>query len=482
MGESQQMRKKLKDLFSKRNAAMLIGAIILIVIYILLQNFSDVRKYVGKVIGYFSPVIIGLVIAYLLNPLVEFFGNVCFKKIKKRSLANGLAVFVVVILVLVILVSLIAFIIPEIIQSVETIVTNMDNYMNTFKDFLKGVTEKVPIIDIDIDKLIGDWSDIFQTAVKWVNDNSQSIINASISVAGAVMNAILGFMIAVYILIDKQRLMNSVKRLFTAVTKEEKYEKRKQRLDHVNHIMSKYISCEIIDALIIFVSNYIFMIIFDMPYQLLISVIVGVTNLIPNFGPFIGGIPSFLLILIINPMDAVIFGIWTIGLQFIDGNAIKPLLFGDALGLPSAWVLISIVVGGRMFGIAGMVLGAPVATIIFYAIDEYLTKRENEKKAVAPDAEITGEAALPSGIDVDTESVQVDNEAVSYNAEAQEIVVLSDTEAENISDVINSNEEKAGNSASDDALPDSSENIKHKKAKFSKKFGKSGNKTKRANK
>ena len=391
MGESQQMRKKLKDLFSKRNAAMLIGAIILIVIYILLQNFSDVRKYVGKVIGYFSPVIIGLVIAYLLNPLVEFFGNVCFKKIKKRSLANGLAVFVVVILVLVILVSLIAFIIPEIIQSVETLVTNMDNYMNTFKDFLKGVTEKVPIIDIDIDKLIGDWSDIFQTAVKWVNDNSQSIINASISVAGAVMNAILGFMIAVYILIDKQRLMNSVKRLFTAVTKEEKYEKRKQRLDHVNHIMSKYISCEIIDALIIFVSNYIFMIIFDMPYQLLISVIVVVTN-------------------------------------------------------------------------------------------EYLTKRENEKKAAAPDAEITGEAALPSGIDVDTEAVQTDNEAVSYNAEAQEIGVLSDTEAENISDVINSNEEKTGNSASDDALPDSSENVKHKKAKFSMKFGKSGNKTKRANK
>ena len=479
------MRKKLKDLFSKRNAAMLLGAIILIVIYILLQNFSDVRKYVGKVIGYFSPVIIGLVIAYLLNPLVEFFGNVCFKKIKKRNLANGLAVFVVVILVLVILVSLIAFIIPEVIQSVETLVTNMDNYMNTFKDFLKGVTEKVPIIDIDIDKLIGDWSDIFQTAVKWVNDNSQSIITASISVAGAVMNAILGFMIAVYILIDKKRLMNSVKRLFTAVTKEEKYEKRKQRLDHINHIMSKYISCEIIDALIIFVSNYIFMIIFDMPYQLLISVIVGVTNLIPNFGPFIGGIPSFLLILIINPMDAVIFGIWTIGLQFIDGNAIKPLLFGDALGLPSAWVLISIVVGGRMFGIAGMVLGAPVATIIFYAIDEYLAKRENEKKAAAPDAEITGEAALPSGIDADTEAVQADNEAVSYNVEAQEIGGLSDTEAENISDVIsniNNNEEKPESSATDDALPDSSENVKHKKAKFSMKFGKSGNKAKRANK
>ena len=179
MGESQQMRKKLKDLFSKRNAAMLIGAIILIVIYILLQNFSDVRKYVGKVIGYFSPVIIGLLIAYLLNPLVEFFGNVCFKKIKKRSLANGLAVFVVVILVLVILVSLIAFIIPEIIQSVETLVTNMDNYMNTFKDFLKGVTEKVPIIDIDIDKLIGDWSDIMCLSA-FASDEPTTVYSSSL--------------------------------------------------------------------------------------------------------------------------------------------------------------------------------------------------------------------------------------------------------------------------------------------------------------
>lgn len=370
------MKNKIKSLFNKKHMAAMIIVFAAILFYIVLQNFEKVGDFISKIVGYLSPLIIGIVIAYLLNPATSFFANKCFKKFKSKKAANALSVAITVILLILILVFLISVIIPEVYHSVLTLVNNFGNYMNTFKDFLNKINEAIPIVDVDVDKLIGSWDTLLDKFVLWIEENYNDIIKVGVNVGSALLNFVLGFIIAVYMLLDKDRMMAAISRFFKLTLKPNTYSNLREKVLHIHNVMIKYITTEITDSLIVLVANYVFMLIFDMPYALLVSVIVGVTNLIPNFGPFIGGIPSVLLILIINPMDAVIFGIWTIGLQFIDGNAIRPMLLGDSLGLSPVVVLVSITVGGQMFGIPGMVLATPAVSVIMYILEESLQKKE----------------------------------------------------------------------------------------------------------
>lgn len=387
------MKKKLKTLFNKKYMAILLIALAAVLFYAILQNFSDLKNFLSKILGYLSPLIIGIVVAYLLNPVVSFFANKCFKKFKRRKAANALSVAITVILLVLVLVFLISVIIPEVYQSALTLVNNIGNYMNTFKDFLNRINDKIPIIDVDVDRLVGSWDNLLDKALLWIEENYNSIIKVGVDVGSALINFVLGFIIAVYMLLDKDRMLAAISRFFKLTLKPATYGNLREKVLHIHKVMIKYVMTEITDSLIVLISNYIFMIIFDMPYALLVSVIVGVTNLIPNFGPFIGGIPSVLLILIINPMDAVIFAIWTIGLQFIDGNAIRPMLLGDSLGLSPVLVLVSITVGGQMFGIPGMVLATPVVSVVMYILEEYLQKKET---AVTADGGSVDDAALSS--------------------------------------------------------------------------------------
>lgn len=370
------MKNKLKSLFNKKYMAIMLIALASVLLYAVLQNFSGVKNFISKIFGYLSPLIIGIVVAYILNPAVSFFANKCFKKFKRRKAANALSVAITIVLLVLVLVFLISVIIPEVYQSALTLINNIGNYMNTFKDFLNRINDKIPIIDVDVDKLVGSWDNLLDKAILWIEENYNDIIKVGVDVGSALINFVLGFIIAVYMLLDKEKMLAAISRFFRLTLKPGTYTNLREKVLHIHSVMIKYIMTEIIDSLIVLISNYVFMIIFDMPYALLVSVIVGVTNLIPNFGPFIGGIPSVLLILIINPMDAVIFAIWTIGLQFIDGNAIRPMLLGDSLGLSPVVVLVSITVGGSMFGIPGMVLATPVVSVIMYILEEYLQKKE----------------------------------------------------------------------------------------------------------
>lgn len=396
------MKKKLKTLFNKKYMAILLIALAAVLFYAVLQNFSDLKKFLSKILGYLSPLIIGIVVAYLLNPVVSFFANKCFKKFKRRKVANALSVAITVILLVLVLVFLISVIIPEVYQSALTLVNNIGNYMNTFKDFLNRINDKIPIIDVDVDRLVGSWDNLLDKALLWIEENYNSIIKVGVDVGSALINFVLGFIIAVYMLLDKDRMLAAISRFFKLTLKPATYGNLREKVLHIHKVMIKYVMTEITDSLIVLISNYIFMIIFDMPYALLVSVIVGVTNLIPNFGPFIGGIPSVLLILIINPMDAVIFAIWTIGLQFIDGNAIRPMLLGDSLGLSPVLVLVSITVGGQMFGIPGMVLATPVVSVVMYILEEYLQKNEavvTEDGGSADDAALSSDTANSSNVE-----------------------------------------------------------------------------------
>ena len=148
-----------------------------------------------------------------------------------------------------------------------------------------------------------------------------------------------------------------------------------------NHIVLRYFGSDLLDSLLVGVANAIFMLIFRMPYVALISVIVGVTNLLPTFGPVIGAVPAALILLLVDPWKALWFVIWTMVLQTIDGYVIKPLLYGDTLGLPAVWVLVSIIVGGRIFGVLGVLLAIPFAAICSYLLDKIILKKQLRAEA-----------------------------------------------------------------------------------------------------
>ena len=198
----------------------------------------------------------------------------------------------------------------------------------------------------------------------------------------------IGFILAIYFLAGKQRLKGWIKQSLWLVSKEKHYENVLNVGRHFNSIFAKYITCELIDAIIVGVINYIFMLILNMPYSIMISVVVGVANLVPTFGPIVGALIGALVLLLANPINALWFIIFTIVLQIVDGYWIKPRLFGDALNVSGVLILISIIVFGRIFGIIGIFLSIPLAAIIVYIIQEFVVPKIEKKKGLrGPSAE-----------------------------------------------------------------------------------------------
>jgi predicted PurR-regulated permease PerM len=195
---------------------------------------------------------------------------------------------------------------------------------------------------------------------------------------------IISFIIAIYMLMDKERLLAGGKRLWKAITNEKSYQISTDFLGRCNSIMMQYIVFDLLDGLLIGILNAIFMLIVGYPYVPLISVIVGVTNLAPTFGPILGAVIGSLILFLINPWYALGFLIFTIALQTVDGYVIKPKLFGGQLGVPSIWILISLIVFGRLWGVIGILLAIPFAAIIdFIYQDVILFRLERRKKKAA---------------------------------------------------------------------------------------------------
>ncbi|MCR5154758.1 MAG: AI-2E family transporter, partial [Lachnospiraceae bacterium] len=208
--------------------------------------------------------------------------------------------------------------------------------------------------------------------VEYVGLNSSKILNTSAIVGKAIMNFFIAFILSVYLLVAKSSIKKGAKRLFSAVFKPRKFEKMCDFWRRCNRLINKYVVYNILDALIVGVVNSIFMIIAGMQYVGLVSVVVAVTNLVPTFGPFVGaGIGGFIL-LMVNPSHALVFLIFTLVLQIIDGYILKPKLFGDSLGVSGLLILIAIILGGKVGGIIGILVSVPVVAIIDFIYKENL--------------------------------------------------------------------------------------------------------------
>ena len=374
-------REKLDNNRPLQLFVVLCGAI---AFYMLLNHFTPVLvalRFLGSVL---APLITGAITAYLLYPIVRFLQFKLFGKWKNRKLAHILSVLITVLLFVALIILLICLLVPQLAQSVMLLVENVESYtsgvlarVETFFEENSEYMDSLGLASLDFSGL--EWKNIIVKTVQWIGQKSEGLIGAGVSAGKKMLSSIIALMIALYILLDVENVSDSLKRYVRSLMSKQRYEKFSKLCAESNRIFIQYFGGNLMDSLIIGVMCFIFMEIMQLPYALLISVVVAITNFIPTFGPVIGLVICGFLILIVNPLGALWFTIYTAISQALDGNVIKPILFGDSTGLSPLWVLASIVVGGGLFGMVGMLIGVPVAAIISKVLKERTSERLAER-------------------------------------------------------------------------------------------------------
>lgn len=373
-----------KDLLEKRWAAYTLAACSAVVLYFLLSNVSDIFKGIGFVYRIISPLITGLIIAYIIDPFVTFLQNTVFSNVKSEHTKKKLSVTVALVGIAIFIILLMVALIPQIVVSIKTLFGNMDNYIRSLQGFLQTASIEAAERGIDISGITRFGDDILNVAGKKIPENFDGILTTSLSISKAIFDLFIAMFLAIYFLADKDRLRGSFSRLLKRVIKADSYKAFSSFWERCNSILIRYIAFDIIDGIIVGVANLIFMSVAGMPYSILISLVVGITNLAPTFGPIVGGIIGGFILVLVNPFYALWFIIFTVILQTIDGYILKPKLFGGSLGVPGVWILISIIVGSRILGVAGILLAIPFAAIVDFIYHDLIfkdaEKSENQDK------------------------------------------------------------------------------------------------------
>lgn len=351
-----------------------------LLLVVVVQNAGVISGYIKTIAEVLAPVTWGVVIAYLANPImkvIERFLKKIFDKEKPHpKLTRGLATAFSLILILAALVALIASLLPQVIDSVVGIANNFTIYIGNFQTWIYGLFENYPQITEGINNV---FNTIQPKIIETVNNIIPQLANVAVKLKdGAVVfilalkDFVIGFVVAIYLLCGKERFLAQLRKLVCAIFPKDAAGSIFNVAAHTNYTLSGFISGKIIDSFIIGVITFISMTIMKMDFVALISVVIGVTNIIPFFGPFIGAIPCAFLLLVAAPKQVIPFVIFIVILQQFDGNILGPKILGDSTGLSSFWVMVAIFLGGGLFGFAGMLLGVPVFAVIYSLVSEFL--------------------------------------------------------------------------------------------------------------
>ncbi len=360
-----------------------------VLLYFFLAGFSDIMAGINTFFGFFQPVIIGCVIAYIVNPLAGQCTKL-FKWVKKdgtrRFLSNGLAFLAVVLFI----VFTALILIPQIINSVVTFGSNLDGYIASANAMLEnwGVSKSM----FDLSSVIESTESLLNSISVYVHDNLRTVLSTSANVGMGVFRWVIAFILSIYLLTEKPRLKTGIRRLLMALCGRERYENVHDFLRRCDKICSRYIVFNLIDSLIIGLANALFMTVCGMQYVGLISFVAAVTNLIPSFGPMIGLIIAGFILLMVNPIHALIFLIFTLVLQTCDAYVIKPRLFGNSLGVSGLLIMTGVVAGGNMFGVVGILLAVPAVAIIDFVYGTMLLPRLEKKHGIVSKDDDPGKA------------------------------------------------------------------------------------------
>lgn len=350
---------------------------------------------IKTVLNVLTPVIYGAALAYLLSSVVNFLENtvvfpfIAKKEIsitpKRRKLIRWLCVILSLILFLVIIYALIMMIIPQLVRSVTNIIYSFPHYATVVEDWLNTIMEKGWELDADVIDMLTQFSKMAEDYLtnSFLPQMQEMMKNITSGVFGALnflMDFLIGAIVSMYILVDKEIFVAKSKMIVYALLPTSKANSVIHAMRFTHKTFGGFISGKILDSAIIGVLCYIGITILNMPYTILVSVIIGVTNVIPFFGPYIGAIPCILLIMLVSPIQGVYFAIFILVLQQFDGNILGPKILGESTGLSSFMVIVSIMLGGGLFGIVGMIIGVPLCAVIYAFIWTIMGHRLRGKK------------------------------------------------------------------------------------------------------
>ncbi len=368
------MKEYWKQIRWSRIFSTVITATCIVLVYMLLNHLGTILQGVGKIFYYLADFVTGLIIAYVLSPLPALFQRTLFQGLKNRKIANVFSVILTYVLLLGLIALLVYFAIPQLADSVSTLAANLLGYYATFEAAILKLTklELLQHLGFEWNTILDLAENLLGQVTTWLTENPSNVTNVFVNVGSSVVSIVFSLVISIYLLLDWKRFVFNFKRLVRAVVGHKMIEKVKYFTSRSDYIIKGFIRGNLLDALVIGTLNCIFMLIMGMPYNLLISVIVGVTNIIPSFGPIIGYIPCGFILLLINPWQALWFTIFTVVLQLSDSFIIKPIVFKDTVSLSSLWVLVSIMAGGRIGGIFGMLLAIPVTGSIAFLMEDFI--------------------------------------------------------------------------------------------------------------
>ncbi|WP_138268865.1 AI-2E family transporter [Anaerofustis stercorihominis] len=357
-----------------------------ILFYYFVTNFSSVLGVLSTTLGILSPFIIGFALAFILNKPFVFFrdkvlGKLADKNKKKERLGlrAGIAILLVYLLVIIFLVLIFSFVLPQFVKSISGLINYIPQYSKELFNTIDNMVDKV-IINETMLKTIEKTSTSIASTMKTVLSNAVPAIVSFISnFASNVINIVIAVIVSIYLLFDKDHLKYQYRVIVRAFLSEKNANRVLRITELTSKTFSDFIGGQIIDAIIIGVLCSIGLAILNIPYALLIGTIVGFTNIIPYFGPWIGSIPSVFILFMVKPMYAIIFIIFVVILQQVDANIIYPNVVGSSVGLGALFVTFSIIVGGGLFGLVGMILGVPTFAVIYTLVKEKAYKNLKKK-------------------------------------------------------------------------------------------------------
>ena len=376
----------MKDKFKNRgwyNTA--VALCIAVVLFILLSQFPGIWAAVKTFFGYFSTVIVGCVIAYIVNLLARIYRRRLFKNVKKADLLSNALAFITVIVAIALC---LLMLIPQLISGVSSFIESMDGYIDKLMPMIEslGIMEKIE----GSEDIISSSEQILTSIATFLQSNVGKIISTGADVGKGIAKFAIGFLLAMYMLAERPRIKAGFKRLFAALLSDRHYNYLMDFFVKCDVILYNYIVFNVLDCLIVGVANALFMTAMGMPYIGVVSFVVAVTNLIPTFGPIFGALIGAFILVLYKPGFALAFLIFTVIIQIVDGYILKPRLFGNSLGVSGLWILVGILVGGSMFGIIGILLAIPAVAIIDFIYHEYIIRQLEIVRQRRRAEEITG--------------------------------------------------------------------------------------------
>ena len=365
-----------------------------ILFYMALNYIGLLTDGIGTVIKILSPFVWGLVISWIIFPMMRSFEDNLFMPLGERihkknpqtakKFARGFAVLLSELVFLAAIAALVYLILPQLYQSIETIVRSSDGYISSLTTWIETVLIDYPEIESYLLSAVGtlntgliEW---LQTTILPELGNLVTNVTAGVYyVLMGVYNLLIGIIVSIYVLGNLETFRANAKRMLYSIVSVDNAKRFLDGLKFTNRTFVGFLNGKLLDSAIIGLICYVCCSLLKMPYALLVSVIVGVTNIIPFFGPFIGAIPSTIIILMVSPLKALIFVVFVFILQQVDGNIIGPKILGSTTGINGFWVMFSIILGAGLFGFWGMLLGVPVFVVIYTIINMSIEKNLKEK-------------------------------------------------------------------------------------------------------